>query len=255
MTDCRELYLDLIIKTILNLIYEDYEDVPWNSPNKNNFDLISRMNGLDWPSTAHSMIGYYRMKNIQTLAEIIFRENIQGDFIETGVWRGGACIFMQAVLKAYNQTHRNVWVADSFEGLPKPNIELYPQDKDNDLSIHPQLAVSLEQVKENFRKYDLLNHNVRFLKGWFKDTLPKAPIDKIALLRLDGDYYESTMDSLNNLYHKVVSGGFIVIDDANAPGQGAASAVNDFLSYNKIRLMASDVLKIDEHAVYWRKEK
>lgn len=254
MTDCRELYLELMIKTILNLIYEDPCDLGWESTLNHKFHLPSRVYGLDWPSVAHSMIGYHRLKNIQQLSETVFRENIQGDFIETGVWRGGACIFMQSVLKAYNQTHRNVWVVDSFEGLPKPNIELYPEDKDNDLSIHPQLAVSLEQVKENFRKYDLLHHNVKFLKGWFKDTLPDAPIDKIAILRLDGDYYESTMDSLNNLYHKVVNGGFIIIDDAYAPNQGALYAVNDFLIKNKILVPPENVIKIDEHAVYWRKE-
>jgi O-methyltransferase len=250
MIDCRELYLDLMIKVILNLIYEDPCDLGWEHEANGKFHYSSRVEGRDWPSVAHSMIGYHRMKNIQTLSETIFRENIQGDFIEAGAWRGGACIFMQAILKSYNQTHRNVWVADSFEGLPKPNVNQYPEDEGNDLSVHHQLAVSLEQVKDNFKKYGLLNHNIKFLKGWFKDTLPKANIEKISMLRLDGDYYESTMDSLNNLYHKVVPGGFIIIDDYYAPGQGCPKAVRDFLKENNITITENI---IDGHGIYWRK--
>lgn len=72
---------------------------------------------------------------------------------------------------------------------------------------------SLEEVQENFRRYNLLDDQVQFLKGWFCDTLPTAPIEKLAVLRLDGDLYESIMDGLNALYDKVSPGGFIIVDD------------------------------------------
>jgi hypothetical protein len=74
----------------------------------------------------------------------------------------------------------------------------------------------MEEVKKNFEKYNLLDNNVKFLKGWFKDTLPSAPIESLAILRLDGDLYESTMDGLINLYSKLSKGGFIIIDDWGA---------------------------------------
>jgi O-methyltransferase len=79
-----------------------------------------------------------------------------------------------------------------------------------------ELAVSLEQVKANFDRYGLLDDQVRFLKGWFRDTLPVAPIERLAVLRLDGDMYESPMDTLVNLYPKLSEGGYVIVDDYGA---------------------------------------
>ena len=150
-----------------------------------------------------------------------------GDLIETGVWRGGATIFMRAILKARGVTDRLVWVADSFAGLPPPDTARYPQDEGITLHQFPQLAVPLERVQDNFRRYGLLDEQVRFLKGWFRDTLPTAPIERLAILRLDGDLYESTIQALDSLYHKLSVGGFVIVDDY---GNVAAcrQAVHDF---------------------------
>lgn len=208
-----------------------------------------RQDGMDWPRAAHSMIGRERMNQLHEALETVVRENIEGDFIETGVWRGGSCIFMNGFLQANNITDRNVWVADSFEGLPTPNLEHYPKDYGDYLHSFDYLRVSLEQVQENFRKYDLLNDQVKFLKGWFKDTLPTAPIEKIAIARLDGDMYESTMDGLVNLYDKVSKGGYIIIDDYGLPA--CAEAVTDFRNQRNLK---APITKIDVFGVYWRKE-
>jgi O-methyltransferase len=118
-------------------------------------------------------------------------------------------------------------VADSFEGLPKPNAEKYPKDAEDDhhtLSNH--LAISLESVQENFKKFNLLNDQVKFLKGFFSETLPTSPIEKLSILRLDGDMYESTMDGLVNLYPKLSVGGYILIDDWGL--QPCKDAINDY---------------------------
>lgn len=211
--------------------------------------LEDRMNGKDWPMHADSMIGYKRLSNVQDCVTSILKENIEGDLIETGVWRGGTVVFMRAILKAYNVTDRKVWVADSFEGLPKPNAEKYPADKNDTLFGVDELRVSLEQVKENFRKYDLLDEQVVFLKGWFKDTLPTAPIEKLAVLRLDGDMYESTMNSLDNLYPKLSVGGYIIIDDWGSV-QGCRKAVEDYRNRMNIQ---EPVIPIDDDGIYWRK--
>jgi len=148
---------------------------------------------------SHTMIGRKRLDNLQSCMEKIVRSNIPGDFIETGVWRGGTTIFMRGFLASYDIKDRFVWVADSFKGVPPSSHE---EDKEIDLSasVLPVLAVSLEKVKELFSRYDLLDSQVKFLKGWFKDTLHTAPISKLSLLRLDGDLYESTMDALE-AYH------------------------------------------------------
>jgi hypothetical protein len=211
-------------------------------------DSVQRTLGLDWPESAETMIGLKRMENIRYCVTRILEDGIPGDFIETGVWRGGAAIFMRAILKVYGDTRR-VWLADSFQGLPKPDEEKYPLDKGSSFwRYNDRLAVSLDQVKRNFERYGLLDDAVCFLPGWFRDTLPTAPIDQLALLRLDGDMYESTMDGLVNLYHKVSPGGFVIVDDYSI--LECQKAVTDFRS---ARGIADQIVPIDGSAVFWRK--
>lgn len=200
--------------------------------------------------TAHSMIGRSRMQNLHYCLDRIIAADVPGDLIETGVWKGGATIFMRGYLAAHGITDRIVWAADSFEGLPPPSLA---QDAGTDFSKDkfPYLAVSLEQVKALFARYDLLDDQVRFLKGWFKDTLPAAPIERLALLRLDGDMYESTMDALTHLYHKVSPGGFVIIDDYRSY-PGCQQAVDEFRARHGI---VDALLPIDGAAFYWRKER
>ena len=194
------------------------------------------------------MVGRKRLDNITNCLDIVRTENVPGDLIETGAWRGGATILMRGYLSAWEMNDRTVWVADSFEGLPVPSL---PQDKGYDFSATkiPILSISLEEVQENFRRYNLLDDQVRFLKGWFCDTLPKAPIGQLAVLRLDGDLYESTMDGLNALYSKVSPGGFVIVDDYGdfAP---CRNAVNEFRQLHGIN---EPIEKIDWTGVFWRK--
>ena len=235
----KELYLDLIRNCLLNTIYED-PDIGHTE-----FSSSLRENGLAWPSKAHTMIGNRRMRNIQNATETVLQEGIPGDLIETGVWRGGACIFMQAILKAWGVTDRTVWVADSFEGLPKPSRVEDAGDRHHEFR---ELAVSLEEVQSNFQKYNLLDDQVRFLKGWFSDTLASAPIDKLSVLRLDGDMYSSTMDAFDALYHRVSPGGFVIIDDYGAV-PACKHAVGDFRTKNNI---TATIIDIDNSSVFWR---
>ena len=214
-----------------------------------NFSESQRTEGQIWPLYADTMVGLKRLDNLQHCVEIVLRENIEGDLIETGVWRGGACIFMRAVLLAHDVDDRKVFVADSFEGLPGPDTEAHPLDEGDQLHCHDVLAVSLAEVQENFRKYDLLDDQVVFLKGWFKDTLPCAPIRKLSVLRLDGDMYGSTMDVLENLYPRLSAGGFCIIDDYALAG--CRAAVNDYRNRHGIR---SELKTIDWTGSYWRKE-
>jgi len=252
----RTLYLDLMKKSILGFIVEDKSLASFPSLNfteanftTQDFNRKLRENGKDWPSQAQSMIGLKRMDNIQKCVEQVISDRIPGDLIETGVWRGGATIFMQAILKAYGIRDRNVWVADSFEGLPAPNIKKYPADTGLDLSNIQVLAVTIEEVRSNFERYGLLDEQVRFLKGWFRDTLPTAPIEQLAVLRLDGDLYESTMDSISNLYPKLSVGGYVIIDDYEIPA--CAKAIHDYREQNNI---TEKILVIDETGVFWRRE-
>lgn len=242
----RDSYLFLIQDCLTNRIYED---PPLCVPDKGQYDAEKRACGMDWPSVAHTMIGSARMANLRTLAETIIVERIPGDFIEAGVWRGGACIFMRAILKAYEETARRVWVADSFVGLPAPDPARYPADAGQVFHEYPELAVPLAEVQRNFARYGLLDDQVAFLQGWFKDTLPDAPIERLALLRVDGDLYESTMDVLESLYPKLVPGGFVIVDDYGIV-EPCRKATDDFRAQHNI----SEALNvIDGTGVFWRK--
>jgi O-methyltransferase len=215
------------------------------------FDPALRSVGKDWPPLADTMIGLKRLENIQFCLEDILRNNVPGDLIETGVWRGGAVIFMRGILKAHNVTDRIVWAADSFSGLPSPDINKYPQDAGDPHHLWSDfLGVSLETVQRNFRRYGLLDDQVRFLKGWFKDTLPVAPMEQLSLLRLDGDMYESTMDALVHLYPKLSVGGYVIVDDYFL--KGCSQAINDYRAQHNI---TDTMIPIDWASIYWQKGK
>lgn len=212
------------------------------------FDPAARTNGTDWPPGAETMVGLKRLHNIQQCVEQILADDIQGDFIETGVWRGGSCILMRGILKAHGVSDRKVWLADSFAGLPKST---HAEDLHWDFERYHQLAVSLEQVQDNFRKYGLLDDQVGFIKGWFKDTLESAPLGKLALLRLDGDLYESTWDAIVPLYPKLAVGGYILIDDYGGI-DSCRKAISDYRAQHGI---TEEIHVVDQSGVYWRKER
>lgn len=214
------------------------------------YDSELRRSGLDWPFFGYTMVGQKRLDNIHQCVEAILKDNIRGDFIETGVWRGGAVMLMKAILDHHGVHDRNIWCADSFEGLPPPNETDLNIDSNSDFSDRDFLSVSKEQVIANFNRFGLLNDQIKFLKGWFCDTLPNAPIEELSLIRLDGDLYESTMDSLNSLYPKLTQGGFLIIDDY-ASWAGCRRAVDEYREQHSI---TEPMIKIDEHAYYWRSE-
>ncbi|NEO98544.1 MAG: macrocin O-methyltransferase [Symploca sp. SIO2E9] len=204
-----------------------------------------------FPGRAHTMIGFKRLETVQFCIEDVLVNNIPGDLIEAGVWRGGACIFMRAILKAYGVKNRTVWVADSFQGLPAPNSKKYPLDAGWWLHLFKEIAVSLEEVKVNFSRYGLLDDQVKFLKGWFCETLPSIPVEKLAVIRADGDLYESTMDILTNLYPKLSVGGYIIFDDYGDI-DACQQAVND---YRKAQGIYDELIQTDHTEIYWKRSK
>jgi hypothetical protein len=247
MTDTRSLYLDLMKRCLTDLIYADASEKPMLGGGP--FDPEKRITGSDIPSRAHTMIGIKRLDNLQFCVEDVLRNGVPGDLIETGVWKGGATIFMRAILKAYGVTDRTVWVADSFSGLPPPDAVTYPADEGLDLHKLPELAIPLEQVQDNFRRYALLDAQVRFLKGWFRDTLPAAAISQLAVMRLDGDLYQSTMEGLVNLYPKLSRGGYVIVDDYGCY-EACRRAVHDFRHGHGV---SDPIQEIDWTGVFWRR--
>jgi O-methyltransferase len=211
------------------------------------FDARKREEGRDWPVDAETMVGLKRLRNVRECVESVIAEGVSGDLIETGAWRGGVTIYMRAILAAHGVKDRVVWVADSFQGLPAPGSA--SADFESRLHTRNELAISLETVKENFRKYDLLDDQVRFIEGFFEDTLPNAPVEELSVLRLDGDMYSSTMVALDSLYDKLSVGGYVIIDDFGAI-RACRKAVEEFRARRGIK---DEVRRIDYSGIYWRK--
>ncbi len=232
----------LLFRTIRELLARRDVQLVRNVP----FEAEKRENGLDWPLEAETMIGLKRLNNLQFCVEEALRKNVPGDLIECGVWRGGSCIFMRGALKAHGCTDRVVWVADSFHGIPKPDPDHYPHDVGT--FEGGEYAVSLDDVKRNFERYGLLDDQVRFLQGYFADSLPSAPIQRLAVLRLDGDLYGSTIDTLEHLYPKLSPGGYLIADDYQLPA--VRQALHDYRTAHHI---SDEILAIDSIGVYWQK--
>lgn len=212
-------------------------------------DPSAREDGRDWPSGAETMIGSKRMANLRYCVETALADGVHGDLIETGVWRGGAVIYMRAILLAHGVTDRRVWAADSFRGLPPPEPDRFPADASDRHFTQSQLAISVDEVAANFAHYGLLDDQVRFLEGWFAETLPAAPIDALAVVRLDGDMYGSTWDAITNLYPKLSPGGFLIVDDYGAV-EGCRLAIDD---YRRREGITDPIETIDWTGVFWRK--
>lgn len=216
-------------------------------------DTLRREEGQHWrpPSRGETLIGLRRLENVQTCVIDVIKEKVPGDLIEAGVWRGGTTIFMRAILAAVGDKSRRVWVADSFQGFSFPSHVRFPADAGlmDLLARIPQLSVTVDEVKANFARYDLLDDQVQFLPGWFRDTLPSAPIDKLAVIRLDADLYESTMDALTALYPKLSLGGYLLLDDYHTIRQ-CQRAVTDFRTSQGIE---EEIKTVDWNAAYWKR--
>jgi O-methyltransferase len=205
--------------------------------------------GLDWPADADTMIGLRRLDNVEYCVRDILERGVPGDLIETGVWRGGTTVLMRALLAHSGDRERRVWVADSFQGLPKPDPSAFPADARVDYTSFTQLSVPQQVVSDNFARYGLLDDRVCFLPGWFGDTLSSAPIERLAVLRLDADLYESTIDVLQALYPKLSPGGYCIIDDYGALAS-CRRAVDD---YRRAHGITEELQAIDWTGAYWQR--
>jgi Macrocin-O-methyltransferase (TylF) len=237
MADSRELYLTLLKKSLTNFVY---------GPAEGAFDAAARAEGKDLPPTAHTMVGVRRLDALQYCIKRILFRGVPGDLVEAGAWRGGTSIFMRAVLKAFGVRHRNVWVADSFEGMPEPDAQKYPADAGS--VPRPEFAVSLEQVRTNFESYGLLDAQVHFLKGFFRDTLPPAPIRQVSLLVVDAGSYQSTMNALESLCPKLSPGGIVFVSDYAV--EASRKAVDDYRRVNGIQ---EELQSVDWSGMLWQR--
>lgn len=253
-SDLRSRYLELVRRDVTRYGIDDLVPVEFLVFGRNvlkarnlmlvrrrPFDPRKRDLGEDCAVDGETMIGMHRLTSLQRCVESVLADDVPGDLVECGVWRGGASILMRAVLAAYDDKTRCVWLADSFAGCPRPDTANYRADAELRFDRFAGMAVSESQVRANFERYGLLDDQVRFLPGWFKDTLPDAPIDRIALLRLDGDLYESTIQALDALYPRLSPGGFCIIDDYQTIA-ACRQAVTDYRAEHRI---TEEIFEVD----------
>jgi hypothetical protein len=252
LVEPAELYLDLLKKSLTATLFASEPDHDQESQAQFLRGFVTHyIHG-----TALTMLPTARLNHLQSCVIDVVSRSIPGDVIETGVWRGGATIFMRGILKALGVRDRRVWVADSFEGLPVPDGERFPLEAKAHAGpfmtkVCNHLAVSIDEVQRNFDAYGLLDDQVRFLKGWFSETLPSAPIERLALMRLDGDLYDSTRDALVNLYDRLSPGGYVIVDDYGEDSWTyCRRAVDEFRTQRGI----SDPLhRVDSRCYYWQR--
>ena len=238
-------YLDLIKRLITNYAYlgGGYSFAAFDPQRHYDRDASSwRVDPLSRPMTLLSLA---QLEMIQEAVLDIQQRGVSGDFIEAGIWRGGAIIFMRALLNAYGIANRQIIAADSFEGIPQ-NVTFKhdPVDEWKD-----RWAASLDEVKGNIERLGLLDERIEFLPGYFADSLSAIANRHFALIRLDSDSYDSVMTSLDHLYPRLSPGGIIIIDDWHLVG--CRFAVD---AYRKQHDITEEIVARDGNA-YWIKRK
>lgn len=257
MQSLRERHLWLMRKCLTRSIFEDGSVKPFDTSGevRGQFDPYKRERGKDWPVSAETMVGDRRLFNVHQMLEDTFIRAIPGDFVECGIWRGGVCIYATEFFQTYEMRGRMVIGFDSFEGLPKGGH--YKQDEgDLHHTMNDVFAVGIDEVIANFHKYEVSTEDLLLWKGWFRDTTKdySEGADRereIAVLRVDGDMYEGTMDPLLNLYGMVSPGGTVIIDDYGDV-RACREAVTDFLDHFYHDRPKPEIIEVDHTAVYWK---
>jgi O-methyltransferase len=208
-------------------------------------DLNIRAGGVDWPLHGVTMVGVERLDDLQIAVEAVVADGVEGDLIEAGAWRGGAAILMRATLDTLGEHGRTVWVADSFQGFPAPDDE-HPDR--GDLAPVDYLAVPEADVRANFARLGY-EQGVRFLPGFFDETLPGLTGRRWSVIRLDCDSYEATALALDCLYPGLSVGGFVIIDDYGSLEE-CRQAVDEFRARHGITEPIEDV---DWTCARWRR--
>lgn len=214
--------------------------------NQGAFNVQRRLVGRDWPTHGLTMVGHARLHNIRYCLERVIALRVPGDFVELGVWRGGASIYARAIIDAYEQRERSVRLFDAFGRIPGygPATEF--------------LAVTLEEVMNNFDTYGL-GEGVDYVPGLFNETLPhfrrafkRAPHSDIAVLRIDGNFYESYQDALYYLWEFVPVGGYVIFDDY-VEGKRASWLGQFWAEFKRAHGLREQLLAIDWTSSFFQK--
>jgi O-methyltransferase len=254
----RASYLDLLKLCLCDLVGAGTQTITWTGDRRvfsreltGDDQMAWRAAGRDWPLNALTMVGLGRLDDLQACVESVVADEVDGDLIEAGAWRGGASILMRATLDTLG-AHRTVWVADSFQGFPAPEADGDEEDRALEAQMntaYDYLAASLEAVQSYFSRFGCAD-GVRFVPGFFEETMPGLRGRQWSVIRLDGDTYKATWLTLEALYPGLTVGGYVVLDDyCFLPA--CQRAVDDFRREHGI---TEPIEKIDWNGARWRRE-
>ena len=240
----RDAYLDALKRSITNYAYLG-GDTPFDEWRVvSHYDVPAGTWKIEPHARPCTLLSKRQLDLIQGAVAHVEQAKVPGDFIEAGIWRGGAIILMRALLDAYNISGRKIFAADSFAGIPK-NVRARgdPVDLWKD-----RWVASLEDVQRNIWRYGMLDDRIQFVVGFFEDSLSSLASERFALIRLDSDSYDSVETSLEHLYPLLSKGGVAIIDDWHLVG--CKQAVEDYRSRHAI----ADPVEVVDGNAYWVKQ-
>jgi len=195
---------------------------------------------------AYTMTSPERIVSLVRAINYIEENDIEGCIVECGVWKGGS---MMAALLALREKNRNIYLYDTFEGMSEPTNkdESYKNESakeayltKNEYWKRIECYSALDEVKNNIHNINYPKDKINFIQGKVEETIPEIIPEKIAVLRLDTDWYESTMHEMVHLFPKLVTGGVIIIDDYGH-WKGCKKAVDEYISKNNIKLLLNRI--------------
>ncbi|WP_166963673.1 TylF/MycF/NovP-related O-methyltransferase [Yeosuana marina] len=234
-----------IRKIIYNRFFKEYKKKPVSSAVINYSDIQIDEKRIIDEVAEFTLTNPERIVSLIRAVKHIEKYGIEGDIVECGVWKGGSVMAALKSLESLKNFTRDIYLYDTFEGMSEPT--------EVDKSVRGESATkaffnkdeiwnriecfsTLNEVENNISKINYPNEKIHFIKGKVEDTIPNVKIpERIAILRLDTDWYESTKHEMEHLFPRLVKGGIIIIDDYGH-WQGCKQAVDEYLSENKIEL-------------------
>jgi len=233
------LHLDYRIKTISLNIEET--QIP--------YDMDKEFVSIYNQCKEYTMTSIERMFSLYKTIEYIAKFKISGDIVECGVWKGGSMMLAALSLIKFNDISRKIYLYDTYEGMSEPtlhDIRTYDNCKAKNKWQQLQKSnlkwdyASLEEVKKNLYSTKYRKENLKFIKGKVEETIPKTIPEKIAILRLDTDWYESTYHELSHLFPKIVKYGILILDDYGH-WKGAKEATDKYFRENNIKIFLNRI--------------
>lgn len=203
-------------------------------------------------SSELTLLSYQRFKNIRFIIEQIIHNNVEGDILEAGNWRGGSMLYAKGILEAYGIENKEIWMFDTFSGFPKNYTISDNIEKEELITGKAADRLRLNSVKKVSALFEIYNlsKGINIVQGLFQDTIPKTIVPKLSYLRLDADSYINTKYLLSYLYDKVIINGYVELDDYGS-FPGCKKAVNEF----RLKRNIQEKINYVNNAVFWIKIK